>query len=328
MSNPFIPPSTPPRVKSQRQVVIKTPSTFQTPLTPVKITESLATPSTSGKNSRNVLRGTIGDRNNKGNLIPMTPDFTPHRSPQRSHKRKRSNVGAIFKQTLTDTTDTTAQRTPTTDLSGLLMPTPSTVGSGRKVPHGQTRTLRPPVLSFETLSKLNDNLNFEEEVDSEDVFKTSTPKLQSSFIQNSNLKLGSDNLGSNPSSPTRPSNKIRKYLQTPKGQLIDDETVNHWHGKSFNNNFSSDDEDFEDVKPTKMENPFLSTTNVSNKLSKSSNPFKTPNNRSESKNGANYDTHVEYFNNRTGEKKLVKLLSSQAQIKPKRLNFSAAIDGN
>lgn len=49
MPNQFVPPSTPPRVsKPHKPMVMRTPSTFQ-PVTPVKITESFATPYTGVK---------------------------------------------------------------------------------------------------------------------------------------------------------------------------------------------------------------------------------------------------------------------------------------
>lgn len=326
MSNQFVPPSTPPRVsKSQKLLVMRTPSTFQ-PVTPHKITETFATPYTSGKNKRNVFKGTSENKTNKTQLVPLTPEFTPQRSPHRAHKRKRSAVDAIFKQaTVDNNTDT---QTPVTDLSGLLMPTPSTVGSGRRVTYNHARQLKPPVLSFETLSKLNDNLNFEEDVDDDDVFRTSTPQLESGFIQNSNLKLSTNELLPNNASPIKKSSSVRKRLQTPKGQIIDDKTVNHWHGKSFNNSFSSDDEDYEDVKPVKMENPFLTSSDPTTKFDKPGNPFNNSKDASTNKNDVDYARQVEYFNTKNGERKLVNLLNSQRQIKPKRLDFSAVTEGN
>ncbi|CUM49450.1 unnamed protein product [Debaryomyces tyrocola] len=320
MPNQFVPPSTPPRVsKPHKPMVMRTPSTFQ-PVTPVKITESFATPYTGGKNTRNLFKGST-DNKNKANLVPLTPEFTPQRSPHRSHKRKRSTVDAIFKQPTVDSNAGT--ETPMTDLSGLLMPTPSTVGTGRKVAHNHTRPLKPPVLSFETLSKLNDNLNFEEEVDDDDVFKASTPQLESGFIQNTNLKLSTNELSPVDASPIKKKPSVRKGLQTPKGQVIDDKTVNRWHGNSFNSIFSSDDEDYEEIKPMKMENPFLSSSAPAKKLNRPSNPFN--NAKRSSQNGdVDYATQVEYFNTKTGARKVVNLLNRQREIKPKRLDFSSA----
>lgn len=324
MPNQFVPPSTPPRVsKPHKPMVMKTPSSFH-PVTPVKITETFATPYTGGKNTRSFLKGN-SETKNKGNLVPLTPEFTPQRSPHRSHKRKRSTVDAIFKQATVD--NNVGTQTPTTDLSGLLMPTPSTVGTGRKVAHNHIRSLKPPVLSFDTLSKLNDNLNFEEEVD-DDVFKVSTPQLKSGFIQNTNLKISTNELLPVDASPIKKKSSVRKGLQTPKGQVIDDKTVNRWHGESFNNIFSSDDEDYEEIKPMKMENPFLSTSGASRKPNRPSNPFNSTNGSSSKNGNVDYASQVEYFNTRTGERKVVNLLSRQSQIKPKRLDFSGATDSN
>lgn len=322
MPNQFVPPSTPPRVsKPHKSLVIKTPSTFQ-PVTPVKITENFATPYTGGKNTLNLFKGT-SENKNKTHLVPLTPEFTPQRSPHRSHKRRRSTVDAIFKQATVESNAGT--QTPMTDLSGLLMPTPSTVGSGRKVTHNHAKALKPPVLSFETLSKLNDNLNFEEELDDDDdAFKASTSQLESGFIQNTNLKLSANELSPMDASPLKKKNNVRKGLQTPKGQVIDDKTIDHWHGKSFNSVFSSDDEDYEEIKPIKMENPFLSTSKPAKNVSKPLNPFNNALDSSSNKGDADYATQVEYFNTKTGERKVVNLLNRQSQIKPKKLDFSGA----
>lgn len=325
MLNQFVPPSTPPRVsRSLRPMVMITPSTLQ-PVTPHKMTEKFATPYTGGKNTRNVFKSGGESKINKTNLVPLTPEFTPHRSPHKSHKRRRSTVDAIFKQT---TENYAGERTPITDLSGLLMPTPSTVGSGRKVTYSGTRQLKPPVLSFDTLSKLNDNLNFEEEAVEDDIFRVSTPQLKSGFIQNANLTLSADEIQSNDASPIKKKHSVRRALQTPKGQVIDDKTVEHWHGKSYNNNFSSDDEDYEEIKPIKMQNPFLSTSDIARKPSKPANPFNNPKDVASRNSNVDYATQVEYFNTRTGERKVVDLLSHQRQIKPKKLDFSAAANDN
>lgn len=320
MPNQFVPPSTPPRVsKPHKPMVMRTPSTFQ-PVTPVKITESFATPYTGGKNTRNLFKGSA-DNKNKTHLVPLTPEFTPQRSPHRLHKRRRSTVDAIFKQATVESNAGT--HTPMTDLSGLLMPTPSTVGTGRKVAYNHTKSLKPPVLSFETLSKLNDNLNFEEEVDDDDVFKASTPQLESGFIQNTNLKLSMNELSPVDASPIKKKPSVRKGLQTPKGQVIDDKTVNRWYGNSFNSIFSSDDEDYEEIKPMKMENPFLAPSAPAKKLDRPSNPFNNVQN-----DDVDYATQVEYFNTKTRERKVVNLLNRQREIKPKRLDFSSATGSN
>lgn len=105
---------------------------------------------------------------------------------------------------------------------------------------------------------------------------------------------------------------------TPGGQLINDELVKHWHGKSYNNYSSSDEEDEEEEDQPKLVNPFVGPASTK---STSRNVFADPFN-SQSKNEVDYQTHMELVNNKTGERRVVKLSSRQSKIKPKKLDFS------
>lgn len=160
----------------------------------------------------------------------------------------------------------------------MLIPAHSTVGSGRKLV-SPFKTLKAPIsLDFSELSKINENLTFEEDEDIDSV----------------------------PDSPSRRPRK-RNVVSTPGKQIITDETVNNWHGKSFKC-FSSDESD-SDTEEAKLENPFLS----SSRGAKSS---------SFRKSDVDYSTHIEYFNHRTGERRVEELLESQKKFKPKKIDFS------
>lgn len=313
MLNPFLAPLTPPRPERSRTLALLPPTTqipiFQTPSTPRKNAASgqLATPST-GTRYKNALKTPQTSRkgalfsSRDSSLLPPTPEFTPQRSPK-SHRKKKTAAEDILRTPSQSAFDAASQSPPrTSEFSfGLFLPTPSTVGTGRKISTAPLKALRTPaILSFSTLAKLNENLHFEED-DSD-----TTPLLH--------------DLKSSP--PLEEASKPLLQLSTPKGQLIDDTKVNYWHGKSFNSKFDSDDEsDGEIIVPqVEVVNPFISNTDEPVKPTRAPiNPFASPTQHSKS---VDYSTHVEYVNNRTGERRIVKLLEKQSQIKPKRLNFA------
>lgn len=155
----------------------------------------------------------------------------------------------------------------------MLIPNHASVGSGRK-PVSPFKSLKAPIaLDFSELSRINENLTFEED-DEDEV----------------------------PESPTkRPRN--RSVFSTPGKQIITDEQVESWHGKSFNN-FSSDDEE---CVSSPLVNPFLAPSSAKPK------PLVLD---------IDYSTHIEYINHRTGERKVEALLASQQRFKPKKIDFS------
>lgn len=270
----FAPPSTPPR-KSKKQ--IKSPLYLRTPQTSSlkKVRDFFAT--ANGKTPKST-----------GNLMPVTPDFTPQKSP-RTIRKKRSNIEDIFKS---DTFD-----------NSFFLPTPSTVGSGRKSAISSVKSNKKS-LTMDALAKLNDSLNFESEDEDDDVsFFLNTPSKNSIFTSN---LLRSPSTTMEPSSPTKSS-----IPQTPLRQLIDDEKINNWHGKSKNYFSDDDDLDFNSI-PQKLVNPFLQPETVAKNID-----FKSSD--------VDYSTHVEFIHNKTGERKLVKLLDRHANIKPKKLDFTSAM---
>lgn len=182
---------------------------------------------------------------------------------------------------------------PLTETISLLLPNPASAGSGRK--HGEANfgVLKPHApIDMSELFELNSNLEFEEDI---------------------------------PESPSKRGRPRKPKAQTPGKQLITEEKIKSWHGKSFNSGFSSDEEDFDSVlhTSTKPVNPFIDSSLPAKQkelgsaaFSKKRNPFASDSGK------VDYATHMEYINHRTGEKKVVLLLEEQRQFKPRKLDFS------
>lgn len=313
-------PSTPPRAtRNQTLHSFKTPSAIKTPFTPKVKGVGLITPVTESKHKGNASQ-VDNHRNEPSNLltVPVTPDFTPHRSPSKHHKRKRNTFEEISKseaqEEFSAPTTTTAQHHAS---NNLLLPNPSTVGSGRKIGSSQPRLLKPPVFNLTTLAKLNDNLNFEEDADDSNTFEATPQKLDTSFIRSENLRASKVFLAKGCELPTR--NKSGVPL-TPRGQVISDEKVRRWHGKSFNDQFDSSDDEEKAIDSRSLENPFLESKSGATSKNISANPFNT----SQQLEDVDLSTHMVYVNNKTGQKRVVKLLKSQMKIKPKKLVFDTS----
>ena len=140
---------------------------------------------------------------------------------------------------------------------------------------------------------------------------------------------------------------LAKEPLTPGKQIIDDVKIKQWHGKLFNKYDldSSDGEeeekekgeeneekarekeqDFADgrimtleqtkrIPRARLPNPFLEDTKekqMNKKLDREIRDEKTT---------VNYNTHMELYNNKTGERKVLKLTKSQMKYKPKKLTF-------
>lgn len=114
---------------------------------------------------------------------------------------------------------------------------------------------------------------------------------------------------------------------TPKAQMISDDLVSLWYGKSHSNYTSDDESDSDVISAELAENPFhLEALRVA---AKSTSPLYES--QANSLGGAlddfslekpiNYDTHMELVNGRTGDKRVVKLTSQHMRIKPKKLDF-------
>lgn len=173
---------------------------------------------------------------------------------------------------------------------GMFLPNHSMVGSGRKGFSPMKSLKAPLALDLEELSRINENLTFEEDPYDDDQYDESITQ-----------------------SPTkRPKRTKAPVLSTPGGQLITEEKVKMWHGNSFHAGFSSDEEEFSGPAP-KLVNPFVSGPEPAAKKLK--NPFAEVAD-------VDYSTHNEYINHRTGERKVEELLESQRKVKPKRIDFS------
>lgn len=317
MSDPFLDsfaaPSTPPRggkAKGNRSPV------------------NLRTPQSSRK-SQNFFThlNTVSSKNTRTNLAPVTPDFTPQKSPRLHRKR---NIESIF-TTTPGPNGSHVNNQQNNDSNLMFLPTPSTVGSGRKCNINTTNRLKPVTLKFDTLLLLNEGLKFEsdeeEEEEEEANFFLKPSAGNSKFMANLNMLKSPTKIKTNPfeneyqpggsPTPIKSTDYASKSVipETPHKQLINEEKIQNWHGKTQVKYFNEEDnEDIDTILLSKKElvNPFLadnSKTNIS---------ITKPNTSS-----VNYDTHLELINNKTGEKKIIKLTENQAKIKPKKLDFSS-----
>ncbi|ODV70238.1 hypothetical protein HYPBUDRAFT_4127 [Hyphopichia burtonii NRRL Y-1933] len=295
--------------------------------------------------------------------LPPTPEFTPYKNQTMKRSQQveaisSSASNSYFAQTQNsrrsskpnkqsgsnsklhklspklDSSDNETTSSSTNDFAfGMFLPTPSTTKKSNTSP---TRNLTaPPAIDFSKLYSNEEeedtsfqddtNLSIGESIKVSDITCDTTrdslslPILKESFIspQKDTKSIQSDSIFLSPS--------------TPGPQLIDEETINHWHGKSFNNEFSSDDElSDEDFFPTSitLENPFIQDSpprfkSHSTPTIKVKNPFDSESSPILGKGQIDYSTHAEYINNKTGAVRIVKLLERQMKIKPKKLDFSS-----
>ncbi|CAK7891138.1 hypothetical protein CAAN1_01S03774 [[Candida] anglica] len=339
------PPATPPRTRpSTRSTQFSPPvfhTTFRTPKTPkhgdcpfttpistqkggVLMNPMMKTPHRTGKigSMNTTSEQGLGVDSVRRTLFPMSPEITPLRSPNRSVRKKRVFVDDI-------TTDLPMQKLSKTDpmlpalkecAFGLLLPAQSTVGSGRRATHIQQPSKtqqQPPLLETSFFA----DIAHEEDLDIDDSFSSPipvTPQLNetssSNFLKTNNMNfmkpIEYDHIENSPTSKKKSTSFIP---QTPVAQLIDDETIFRWHGKSFNSGISSDEEESgtleDNIELKEIHNPFLSPK----RNSLQSTPIK--------RGTIDYSTHMELVNNKTGERKIVELSPEQATIKPKKLDF-------
>lgn len=124
--------------------------------------------------------------------------------------------------------------------------------------------------------------------------------------------------------------EVREAPSTPGKQVINEEMVRQWHD-------NSDDEESVEVMTLEetakipkanLPNPFLNSDNSSKvddkkdkfSLHDLSNPF-LDNKENKPRENTDYNTHMELINNKTGQRKVVKLTKNQMKIKPKKLSF-------
>lgn len=225
----FAMPLTPPRSAKKKapQVSITettptTPAKGKSTLSPVDLQTPQKTPH-KGKSPYKSQAKTPKSLAPSELLLP-TPGFTPQKSPRNRRKRPVADLFSLL------------------ELLGKLLPNHLVAGSGRK--SLQPQKLHAPIsLDPMELSKINENLHFEEDSDSP------------------------------PESPTRPPRrKQTKVAATPGNQMITDQMVEEWHRKSKNGSFSSDEETepaeplvnpFTDAVPTKRTMPTASKVDFS-----------------------------------------------------------------
>lgn len=264
---------------------------------------ALSTPVTESRKSVKVLKTPTETANNtdqedEGLMeVPMTPVFTPQKK-KRSRKYQNGSISKAVHATPRLT------RPPEAISPSLL----GTCGS-KKNRYSSSKKIRPISLGLQ-LSLAQEELSSEE---------TGTET----------------NHGSKPTPHTK---NIRNEVQlaTPKGKIINESLVNAWHGKSLNNDFSSDDE-LSDYENMMLKNDILE--NNANRPAKTNrqqihNPFGSApfnlNTKTNIPTGpvVDYSTHAEYYNNKTGERIIRELTEEEKQIKPKKLNFRSATGDN
>ncbi|KAI3402579.2 hypothetical protein KGF56_004671 [Candida oxycetoniae] len=237
-------------------------------------------------------------------LSPTTPQRSPCKYTASSTHRKR-NLNDIFSDSATSTYSRSTEKIS----FGLFLPLPSTVGSGRKIGklHGGflSGTSNIPLFDKKKLESLRDEVDIEEEIEMEVMIKE----------------------------------KVDIEPSTPGKQIIDDETVRQWHGKSFNDKFfddeeeeNNDDDDNENNNDEDGEKVRTMSYLETKKIPRASliNPFIENENEKDANLGNNkqdlpsridYNTHMELVNNKTGERKVLKLTKNQMKYKPKKLSF-------
>lgn len=182
---------------------------------------------------------------------------------------------------------------PVSDSISVLLPNHSSVGSGRRHADAAASTFSKATLSLDLaeLFKINRNLGFEQDI------------------------------AKSPSKRGRP----RKTVPvTPGKQLITEEKIHSWHGRSFHLGFSSDEDDDDTHTHTgpKLANPFLSTSSEESRAQKLGGGLAKTNPFGPKTSTVDYSTHLELINHRTGERKIEALLEEQKKFKPKKIDFS------
>lgn len=304
-------PTTPNRSKSERNSGLQTPSTPDGKNHSSNLAANFKTPVTAVK--RPVLL--VGK--------PITPEFTPQRSIDDTPTTQK--IINMTPSTITRTPKITS--TPTTSAPVIYNAT-------------ATFTTKPltirkrKIFTSEYLFKQSSMASTEDKL----VFGPALPGTNSPakaprtrVINKAFEEEGSDEVDSLCSFHSYNSFEDPPIVQpsTPKSQMICDQLVSRWNGKTFQIQYSSDEEsdiEIEDCKPT-LVNPFLiDAMRAASKRTSTRNPFREEDEYSRSSIEAswriNYDTHMEYSNNKTGERRVVKLSGRQMKIKPKKLEFT------
>lgn len=318
VTNDFLVPSTPPRKARNQRKALRGHLEFQTPVTPHKSNRiQLSTPlSTTKKGSAAMHEEKLNTKKSEEVIAPepLTPECTPHRSPVKLMKRKKYASGSVSKDTILLDLDNDEELSEY--IGGFLMPVPSTIGSGRQASNFSSRPVKGHDTRVETFF---DERSKESSEDRKDIFFLKSKNDVAPFIRRANLERMSPEWET-PSSPTR---KLSANNRTPGCQVINDDLIKRWHAKSFNE-FLSEDEDDEIIAIRRIvpENPFLNSgqpeeRNHGDRLVESKKVnLKMPN-------PVDFSNYNEYINNKTGERKIIKLTEEEKKIKPKKLDFSS-----
>lgn len=264
---------------------------------------ALNTPVTESRKSINILESLSTTVNNTDQEdewfteVPMTPLLTP----QKKQKGRKYQKGHISKSS-----HSSRLPGPPEAVSPILLRSLSGSKMDRYIP---TTKIRPISLGLQ-LSLAQEELSSEE--------NTSEANCDSQLV------------------PHNESIQSEDQISTPKGKLIDEHLANAWHGKSFNNDFLSDDE-LSDHENMMLKNGILESNSnrpVKNRRQQIRNSFgSAPFNLNTKTNiftspAIDYSTHAEYYNNKTGERIVRELTEDEKRIKPKKLNFISTTEDN
>jgi hypothetical protein len=282
-------PSTPPRARAPEYATPRTPANnvyLATPATK-RAERASVTPKTK-RPMLPLLLQTLQLALSTNWVLPATPEFTPARLPRR--KRRCDAIA------------------PSECAFGLFLPAPSTVGLGRRPKAREADAFFAPIAHDELLTtSVVRHTNLEQHpvdyecVESLPTRRKDTPRL--------------------PHTPELP--HTPKLPRTPAAQLISEEVVLRWHGKSFNSDVSTDDEGRDRIGASAVENPFVSPRRPPKRGAPARAPERSPERSPECapECAPKCASHMEMLNHRTGERTWVPLLPQQAAIKPKRLDF-------
>ncbi|KAI5968491.1 hypothetical protein KGF57_000185 [Candida theae] len=243
--------------------------------------------------------------------VPLTP---PRRSSSSSSNKKHS--------TFTTPNQYAALLTPATSAKK-----PKSFGNA--ISSGNKLSVITPNTPQKSPSKSGSQRkrNFNDIFNDSSSLHQSSEKLPMGLFLPSPRIVGSGRNGKHLPSPAAVNrNEIREpeAPMTPGKQVITEEMVKQWQE-------SSDDEEgvevttweqVEKIPKANLPNPFIASGadhKTKEMRSDSTNPFLDKENASRDK--IDYNTHMELVNNKTGERKVVKLTKNQMKIKPKKLSF-------
>ncbi|ODV69316.1 hypothetical protein HYPBUDRAFT_163965 [Hyphopichia burtonii NRRL Y-1933] len=282
----------------------------------------------------------VSHSNKRQKTLPSTPEATPNKTP-RSIRKKAKDIILTPPQSSQKQPFQTPR--PAMFSFGMFLPTPLTVGSGRKFKQ------KPSEISDEKLPQpeLKDSKELNEDGDYLDHELISKPKKSISETLKALAGSNDTEVKETRSCTPPPLAAASKNLPaTPQNNIIDDKLVNEWHAKSFNRKkIYSDVEDDDEIdsilqngksNQISIPNPFVDSKlpNPSKFNSKILNSLYDDDEKEEEKNHklsnpfgisiklkVDFSSQAEFINHKTGERVIRELSDKEKSIKPKKLLF-------